>query len=273
MPELTTEVLAVLTAYLGKDGVSKLLGPTADYLGRELSVFTQTRIENVGKIFSNAKKKLGKKLERPGRVHPKVLKTIINDGSYADDDITAEYFGGVLASSRTGVNRDDRGNRFARMIDNLSAYQIRTHYLVYSTISELFSDTANSFDVPENRKKLTLFMPFKGFFRAMEFTPQERGNQQILSHIFHGLETDGLIGQAWNFGARQFLEKRVGTLPSDGIVCTPTALGAELLLWAFGHGDKKLDFLLTSDFSSEITGIPKAVPDATSTKDTTRRVG
>ena len=35
-----------------------------------------------------------------------------------------------------------------------------------------------------------------------------------------------------------------------------------VLLWAFGHSDKKLDFLLTDDFSPEIEGIPNSVPNA-----------
>ena len=95
MPEPTTVGLAALVAYLSKDGVSKILGPTADYLGGQFKEFTQKRIENVGKIFSNAEKKLGNKIDRPGQVPPKVLKTIINDGSYSDDDVTVEYFGGV----------------------------------------------------------------------------------------------------------------------------------------------------------------------------------
>lgn len=110
MPDPITAVGAgAIAAYLGKDGLAKLLGPTADYLGGELQAYTQRRMENVGRIFSRAESKLGDKLERPGQVPPKVLKTIINDGSYADDELAVEYFGGVLASSRTEIGRDDRG--------------------------------------------------------------------------------------------------------------------------------------------------------------------
>ena len=51
-----------------------------------------------------------------------------------------------------------------------------------------------------------------------------------------------------------------------GLYAAPTALGVELLLWAFGHGDKDLDFLLTDEFSPEIEGIPKSVPNAVPTQ-------
>ena len=142
-----------IAAYLTKGGLSKILGPTADYLGGQLKEFTQKRIENVGKIFSNAEKKLGNKIDSPGQVPPKVLKTIINEGSYSDDVIAVEYFGGVLASSRTEVGRDDRGSRLSKIIDNLSVYQIRSHYLIYSTISDLFSNSENSFDIQPNRRE------------------------------------------------------------------------------------------------------------------------
>lgn len=268
MLEPTTVGLAALGAYLSKDAINKLLGPTFDYLGDEFKAFTQKRVENVGKIFSNAEKKLGDKLHRPGQVPPKVLKTIINEGSYADDAIATEYFGGVLASSRTEVGRDDRGDRLAKMIDNLSAYQIRSHYLIYSTISELFSNSGHSFSLPENRKKIELFISFGNYHKAMDFTQEELANLQMLHHIFSGLYSDGLIEDA-QWGNQEHLKKIVNSIQSGGIICRPSALGAELLLWAFGHGDKALDFSLSGDFSPEIEEIPKSIPNAIATKDIT----
>ena len=68
---------------------------------------------------------------------------------------------------------------------------------------------------------------------------------------------------------QESLRELVSGIPGAGIICAPTALGVELLLWAFGHGDKDLDFLLTDDFSPEIEGIPKSVPNAVATKDIT----
>ena len=261
-----TELIVGLGTGLGAIAASKILGPTADYLGEELKELTKKRLENTGRIFSKAENKLGDKLDRPGQVPPKVLKTIINEGSYCDDDITVEYFGGVLASSRTEIDRDDRGARVAKMIDNMSTYQIRSHYFIYSTISELFSNSKNKFGLSEDRDKMQLFMPGQDYINAMEFTQQEWDNRQILIHIFNGLYTDGLIESTWRFGSQESLKKIVNNVPGDGIICTPSTLGVELLLWAFGHGDKQLDFLLTDDFSAEIEGIPKSVSNALATK-------
>ena len=249
-------------AYVGKDVVSKILGPTADYLGKSLKEVTQKRWETIGKIFLNAEKKLGNKMDVPGQVPPKILKTIINDGSFSNDEISVEYFGGVLASSRTEFGRDDRGYRMLKIMDQLSAYQIRSHYLIYSTISELFSQSEVSFGLPENRKAMNFFMPIIGYLNAMEFTNQEWNNGQILGPIFNGLEVDGLIGDNWNVGGKEDLNKYYTLVPGEGIICFPSLLGVELFLWAFGYGDQKPEFLLTDNMSANIIGISKSVENS-----------
>ena len=121
--------LAVLGAAIGsKELVIKLLGPTADYIGTGLQAWTERRVNNVGRIFDIAVQRLGDKLNTEGRVHPKVLKEILSEGSFCDDQLAAEYFGGLLASSRTGISRDDRGAYFVSLVANLSTYQVRAHY-------------------------------------------------------------------------------------------------------------------------------------------------
>jgi len=127
---ISTIGLGAVSAYLAKDALQKLLGPTAEYLGDGLRYLTRRRIENIGRIFQKAGAKLGDRIEAPGEVPPRVLKTVLNEGSYCDDELAAEYFGGVLASSRTDTGRDDRGARIGKLLDGLSTYQIRAHYLI-----------------------------------------------------------------------------------------------------------------------------------------------
>ena len=112
---------------------------------------------------------------------------------------------------------------------------------------------------------MRLFMSYNDYFSAMEFIPQEWNDGEILGHIFHGLAADGLVDNNWEFGPQEEVKTTFSDAPSAGILCFPTALGVELLLWAFGHGDKHLNFLLTDDFSPEIEGIPKSVPNALAT--------
>ena len=178
--EPTTVGLGAITAYLAKDGVSKLLGPTADYLGEGLSNLTKRRVESIGKMFSNAAKKLGSQIEAPGQVPPRILKTVMDDASYCEDPLVLEYFGGVLASSRTEDGRDDRGARLMKIVDNLSTYQIRTHYLLYSTIASLFSNSGKQFGTTKDRIQLGVFLPFQAYATSMMFSQKEWGNPQIL---------------------------------------------------------------------------------------------
>ena len=159
---------------------------------------------------------------------PKVLKSVINEGSYSEDPVILEYFGGVLASSKTEIGRDDRGARHIKILDNLSTYQIRTHYLLYSTIAHLFSNSGRRFGLPERRAKMEVFLPSEGYATSMEFTEEEWNNPQILDHIWHGLCSDDLIGGEWYYGNQEDLQEFVRGVPSAGIICQPSALGAEL---------------------------------------------
>src|SRR6185503_17313077 len=91
---------AVGTYFGLKELVPKILGPTADYIGAGLRGYTERASANVRRIFENAGTKLGEELDKPGQVSPKVLKEILGEGCVAEDELAAEYFGGVLASSR-----------------------------------------------------------------------------------------------------------------------------------------------------------------------------
>ena len=264
--EPTTVGLGAITAYLAKDGVSKLLGPTADYLGKGLSNLTKRRVESIGKMFSNASKKLGSQIEAPGQVPPRILKTVMDDASYCEDPLVLEYFGGVLASSRTEDGRDDRGARVMKIVDNLSTYQIRTHYLLYSTIASLFSNSGKRFGTAEERIQLGVFLPLQAYATSMMFSQKEWDNPQIMNHIWHGLYSDGLIENQWSFGIQKLIRRQFTNAPGDGIVCQPSAMGAELFLWAFGYGASPLEHMLSGQIDTAVNDLPNVVPGALATR-------
>jgi len=251
MPEpVTTVGLGALAAYLSKDGLNKLLGPTAEYLGEGLKEFTMKRIENIGRIFKKGTSKLGQRIERPGKVPPKVLKGVINEGSYCENELASEYFGGVLASSRTTIDRDDRGASILKTVDGLSTYQIRTHYLIYNAIRKLFFGSGYHFNI-EDRPKMEIFIPLEAYKTAMKISPEE--NKQfhpLLSHSFFGLHNEALI-ENFRYGSVKTMLKFYKKATTAGIVCTPSAFGAELYLWAHGLGDKTYNYILVApDFPS-----------------------
>lgn len=263
---VTTVGIGAIAAYLGKDGLQKLLGPTADYLGKGLQQFAEKRIENIERIFKKAAEKLGDRIDSPGEVPPRVLKAVIDEGSFCDDELAAEYFGGVLASSRTESGRDDRGARVAKSVESLSTYQLRSHFLVYSSIKHIFSKSGLLFNM-EGRPKMQIFLPYSGFIPAMDFNQQEYDQLgQLLKHIFFGLSADGLIENKWRYGQKEGLEDMYKEAQEGGIICEPSALGVELFLTAFGHADKPHEYVFDDAFTPKIADIPQLVSGAVATK-------
>ena len=226
----TSTGLTILGTAIGSAKiVEKLLGPTADYIGGGVKDWTERRMSNVRRIFDYAQKQLGSKLDSPGAVPPKVLRDILNDGSFCDDELTAEYFGGVLASSRTEISRDDRGSAFTALIARLTTYQIRTHFFFYQLVKLVFDGDDISVTTSEGRAKLQMFVPLNSFFVAMEFSPQE-DVQVLLSHAIVGLVKESLIEENFVLGPNVHQG-------NAGILFQPSAVGAELFLWAYGRGD------------------------------------
>lgn len=263
---VTTIGLGAVAAYIGKDGLEKLLGPTASYLGDGLRDFTQRRAQAIGSIFKSAQAKLGNRVDAPGEVPPKVLRLILNEGSYASAPLEVEYFGGILASARTEGGRDDRGARLAKAVDTLSTYQLRTHYLIYATVRALFADRGIPFSM-ENRSKMKIFISIQDYIAGMEFDPHEDKQLiQILNHVFFGLHADNLIEDIWQYGPREHMVKLWPAAPSDGIIFQPSALGAELFLAAHGCADKPLNYLFSADFPLGPEGLPSRFSNAASTE-------
>src|SRR5208283_3371005 len=63
-----------------------------------------------------------------------VLKEVLSEGYFCEDELQAMYLGGVLASSKSSVSRDDRAIAYCSLVSSLSSYQLRTHCILYSTI-------------------------------------------------------------------------------------------------------------------------------------------
>ena len=228
--------------------VAKLRGPTADYIGSGVKTWTEKRVANVKNIFAIASNRIGPRIEEAGQVPPKVLKGILEDGSFCDDSLAAEYFGGVLASSRSGVPRDDRGAYFIALISKLSTYQIRAHYVIYHMVKQLFDGSGLQITKQSEVEKMRVFVPFELFGQALDFSPDEVKNfEALLTHILTGLGKENLIANSYVSGSMEFMQSYFKGAAANGLIFQPTLYGALLFLWAYGEGLKKPNsFLDTS---------------------------
>lgn len=225
--------------------VEKLLGPTAEYVGEGIKYWTERGAKNIGHIFQIAARKLGDKINEDSAVPPKVLKGIITEGAFCEDPIAAEYFGGVLASSRSGTPRDDRGAVLIALVSRLSTYQIRSHYILYTVVRDLFIGSELRIATTAGRLKMRTFVPFSTYLPAMAFEGVEAEKWNILmGHVIWGLCKEDLIGDAFATGSVENL-KQFFKAPAPGIVFEPSAIGAELFLWAQGRSEVNTDAFLS----------------------------
>ena len=69
-------ITAAAVAYVSKDGIEKLLGPTFEYYGQGLKNLTESfnikAKENLKKIFGRAIVKKGHELEKNGIINPRI---------------------------------------------------------------------------------------------------------------------------------------------------------------------------------------------------------
>ena len=234
-----------LIVWASKDLIGKLLGKTADYLGDELENCVKKCNINLNNVFKHAIKKLGNRIEKPGDVSSRVFRHIIDEGRFCEDELMAEYFGGVLASSRTDSGRDDRGAYYAQLLSQMSTYQLRTHYILYHYCKRALNNTKYHFGT--EREKFLIFIPHRFFIPSMEFGKNEDANI-LMEHSLSGLAHKGIIEKpSWG---KEILQKQYPDfgINEDGITFFPSFTGIELFLWAHGKPNLKVeDFFKTEN--------------------------
>ena len=133
------ESLKVEVAVPGEWALKKTLGPTFDVLGRDLAgVYEKGR----DKIVEVASKRI-KDLNDGKASNLRVTRDIFWNGSFSEQEVCAEYFGGLLASSRSENGSDDSAIAFVDTIRSLSSGQLRLHYAIFRGFNFHASRTEN----------------------------------------------------------------------------------------------------------------------------------
>ena len=247
---ITTIGTAAVVAYLSKDGVAKLLGPTADYLGSELKHLVEKSQENVVKVFKKAERKLGDRLQIPGTVNPRVFRHVYDEARFCESELLAEYFAGVLASSRTESGDDDRGVYYAQLVKSLSIHQIQFHYFFYYIIWKLSRGRAFDLNDHTGRTKLTVVIPAECYAATFGVTPSRKA-ESIVTHSLSGLARTDLIASDFLFSGPDVLRANGVNARAQSFKVSPTITGIELFLWVHGRGEETLNSFLGPDLVAE----------------------
>jgi len=244
----------VVTA-IGLKLLYDVCGPSAKYLGGELASYTEAGCANLKRIFTKAGERIKELGKTEGQVPPRLLKDILTEGYFCEDELVAQYLGGVLASGKSPVSRDDRGVAHCALISSLSSYQLRTHYLLYSSILTFNLDqVAQILEWVRRGHGATVLIDAAKYNEAMDFSANEDPHQ-ISEHAFIGLQQKGLseegIAVIDRFPKNHELHKEHFRF------FRPTSSGVELFLWGLGVGDQGFTaygpHLLTADLPTTIT--------------------
>lgn len=164
------------------------------------------------------------------------------EAAISDDELIADYVGGVLAAS--GPN-DDTGAAVVAQIGRLSSLQLRLHYVIYRELRRLWQMNSwplNLYDVKSNPIiELDVF--------------QALGAQNVskLQSALYVLLREGLIAEPW----------AIEPVDQDGQVSTvvwfrTSGPGAELFLWGHGVSPADANRIVDPELRlSVLTDVPK----------------
>jgi hypothetical protein len=236
--------------------IDRMLGASAAYFNADLN---EKRLNNITNILLKTQEKFSGVALNDLQMPPKLVRSLINEGSFIDDKVAVDYFAGILASSNTAVSQNDQGAFFMKLIDKLSCYQLRTHFLTYGTMKEKFKNYPLEFPY-EDCDKMELFLPIFFYGKSMKFMKKEMNQlNSLMQHSYEGLADANLIDKNFHYGFSDYHYHLKG-LDFEGIICQPTQLGIQFFLWAFGAGNEPLEFFFNKNFKAKIKGLPNQIP-------------
>ena len=112
------------TAYVAQ----QLFGKTLAEMGDDLNKVYKA---NRDKLLEKAAQKVADPNDG-AQVNLRVARDVIWNGAVTDDEVCAEYFGGLLAASRSVDGKDDSALIYVDCIKALSSKQLHLHYAIYN---------------------------------------------------------------------------------------------------------------------------------------------
>ena len=127
MVEITAGAMMVAG---GTFTAAKVFGPTLDAIGTDLS---KAYAKGVALLVSKATAKVAN-ADDGQQVNLRVARDVLWNGGLSEDEVCAEYFGGILASARSPDGKSDAVLHFVDTIKSMSSKQLLLHYLIYGAL-------------------------------------------------------------------------------------------------------------------------------------------
>lgn len=229
-----TPIITVAAGVVAHDASKRVLGPTADLIGKDLAKAYEFAKRNISRVINVADSKLGTTSNTGGGVHPRIARRVFNEIRDMDSAFAAEYFGGILASSHGPESDDDSAAPFLKMLENLSARQMQLHFFTHYLYCQSLATLARS---PECR--VENFWKNYGIVIEVEFL-KELYEEDIfswrLAEDLRNLIAEEAIGPDFTLrDGDQVVGRNHRKLQQSGLYVTFSLPGLRLFLRALGQ--------------------------------------
>lgn len=254
MPDVPAITGAVSTTWAGR----KVLGPTLDKMGEQLrDRYSKFSEQNLTQIVMRAERLISGDADKPGEFSPRVLLKVLDEGAWCEAPVMAEYFGGILAASRSEDGRDDRGTSWASLVARLASFDISMHYLIYDSFRGLFVGTPGlnlGFDADRSVGKTGIYVPVTSLLQALQTGGHPVDINEVVTPSISALVREGLLGPNWTLGDSETLSNRHRINVSvPGIVVEVSLPGLQLFNWAHGKPHGNANTILVSSEVYEVS--------------------
>jgi hypothetical protein len=192
------------------------------------------RRQNVAQVIAEATQRLHERRDQPGPVSARVLQNVIEVAASQDDAVMRSYLGGVLASSTISGDRDDRAATWCALIDRLSSYTVRSHYVLYMSLRKELLDRQLGYDSAD-MPHVQIFIDTADFALAVGLGKEKP--EDIAEYVVSVLLQESLVMPTYGQIEGEMLQEYKGRL---GMFFSPSTLGIQLFLWGHGFGDLPL---------------------------------
>ena len=207
---LTTTALAV-GGYVG----TKLFGTALATMGDDINkLYAKGR----DKIIEIATKKVADP-EDGKAVNLRAARDVLWNGAITEDEVCAEYFGGMLAAARSADGKDDAVVHYVDTIKAMSARQLELHYVIYKAWQELLNRSTTAVNLGLGSELNSKHIFANGLELQQRNLPYDR-DLTILSRL-------GLVGQ-YKYASHIVADRQM-----PYIDVSPTTFG--VMLFAVAH--------------------------------------
>lgn len=113
--------------------------------------------DDINKLYVKGRDKIveiaTKKVENPDdgkQVNIRAARDVLWSGTVTEDEVCAEYFGGMLAAARSEGGKDDGVVHYVDTVKAMSARQLELHYIIYKSWHSLLIQSGKSLNVAES---------------------------------------------------------------------------------------------------------------------------